>query len=106
MQGFPVRDGESYIRRMENDNRFALDARLGDLVVCLIWTDMSDDEIIPVCLYLKEYPSVCSRLMTYLECGDRCSSEVLSFLAIADGLKMETGMPRIIREHAEEFSKG
>ena len=42
-------------------------------------------------------PSVCSRLMTYLECGDRCSSEVLSFLAIADWLKMETGMPRIIR---------
>ena len=67
-------DGESYIRRMENDNRFALDARLGDLVVCLSWTDMSDDEII----------SVCSRLMTYLECGDRCSSEVLPFLAIAD----------------------
>ena len=69
---------------MENDNRFALDARLRDQVVCLIRTDMSDDEIIPVCLYLKEYPSVCSRLMTYLECGDRCSSEVLPFLAIAD----------------------
>ena len=69
---------------MENDNRFALDARLRDLVVCLIWTDMSDDEIIPVCLYLKEYPSVCSRLMTYLECGARCSFEVLPFLAIAD----------------------
>ena len=62
-------DGESYIRRMESDNRFALDVRLGDLVVCL---------------YLKEHPSACSRLMTYLECGDRCSSEVLSFLAIAD----------------------
>ena len=77
-------DGESYIRRLENDNRFALDARLRDQVVCLISTDMSDDEIIPVCLYLKEYPSVCSRLMTYLECGDRCSSEVLPFLAIAD----------------------
>ena len=90
---------------MENDNRFALDARLGDLVVCLIWTDMSDDEIIPVCLYLKEYPSVCSRLMTYLECGDRCSSEVLSFLAIADGLKMETGMPRIIRPMPESSGK-
>ena len=57
-------DGESYIRRMENDNRFALDARLRDLVVCLIWTDMSDDEIISVCLYLKEHPSVCSSLMT------------------------------------------
>ena len=69
---------------MENDNRFALDARLRDLVVCLIWTDMSDDEIIPVCLYLKEHPSAYSRLMTYLECGDRCSSEVLFFLAIAD----------------------
>ena len=48
-------DGESYIRRMENDNRFALDARLGDLVVCLSWTDMSDDEIISVCLYLKPF---------------------------------------------------
>ena len=84
MQGFPVRDGEWYIRRMESDNRFALDARLGDLVVCLSWTDMSDDEIISVCLYLKEHPSACSRLMTYLECGDRCSFEVLSFLAIAD----------------------
>ena len=69
---------------MENDNRFALDARLRDLVVCLSWTDMSVDEIISVYLYLKEYPSVCSRLMTYLECGDRCSFEVLSFLAIAD----------------------
>lgn len=68
---------------MENDNRFALDARLGDLVICLSWTDMSDDEIISVCIYLK-HPSVCSRLMTYLECGDRCSSEVMSFLAIAD----------------------
>lgn len=74
MQGFPVRDGEPYICRMESDNRFAFGARLGDLVVCLSWTDMSDDEII----------SVCSRLMTYLECGDRCSSEVLSFLGIAD----------------------
>ena len=69
---------------MESDNRFTLDARLRDLVVCLSWTDMSDDEIISVCLYLKEHHSVCSRLMTYLECGDRCSSEVLSFLAIAD----------------------
>ena len=69
---------------MESYNRFTLDARLRDQVVCLIRTDMSDDEIIPVCLYLKEYPSVCSRLMTYLECGDRCSSEVLPFLAIAD----------------------
>ena len=59
---------------MESDNRFALDVRLVDLVVCLSWTDMSDDEII----------SVCSRLMTYLECGDRCSAEVLPFLAIAD----------------------
>lgn len=54
---------------MESDNRFALDVRLEDIVVCL---------------YLKEHPSVSSRLMTYLECGDRCSSEVLSFLAIAD----------------------
>ena len=54
---------------MESDNRFALDVRLGDIVVCL---------------YLKEHPSVSSRLMTYLECGDRCSFEVLSFLAIAD----------------------
>ena len=69
---------------MESDNRFTLDAQFRDLMVCLSWTDMSDDEIIPVCLYLKEYPSVCSRLMTYLECGDRCSSEVLPFLAIAD----------------------
>ena len=82
---------------MENDNRFALDARLGDLVVCLSWTDMSDDEIVSVCLYLKEHPSVCTRLMAYLECGDRCSSEVLSFLGIADWLKIETGMSRIIR---------
>ena len=77
-------DGESYIRRMENDNRFALDAQLGDLVVCVSWTDMSDEEIILVCLYLKGHPSVCTLLMTYLECGDRCSSEVLPFLAIAD----------------------
>ena len=69
---------------MENDNRFALDARLRDLVVCLSWTYMSDDEIISVCLYLKEHPSVFSRLMTYLECGDRCSYKVLSFLCIAD----------------------
>ena len=69
---------------MESDNRFALDVRLGDIVVCPSWTDMRDDEIISVCLYLKEHPSACSRLMTYLECGDRCSSEVLSFLAIAD----------------------
>ena len=84
MQGFPVRDGEPYICRMESDNRFALDARLRDLVVCLSWTDMSDDDIISACLYLKGHPSVCSRLMTYLECGDRCSSEVLSFLGIAD----------------------
>ena len=84
MQGFPVRDGEPYICRMESDNRFALGARLRDLVVCLSWTDMSDDEIISVCLYLKEHPSVCSRLMTYLECGDRYSYQVLSFLGIAD----------------------
>ena len=69
---------------MESDNRFALDVRLEDIVVCLSWTDMSDYEIISVCLYLKEHPSVSSRLMTYLECGDRCSSEVLPFLAIAD----------------------
>ena len=69
---------------MESDNRFTLDARLRDLVVCLSWTDMSDDDIISVCLYLKGQPSVCTRLMAYLECGDRCSSEVLSFLGIAD----------------------
>ena len=69
---------------MESDNRFTLDARLRDLVVCLSWTDMSDDDIISVCLYLKGHPSVCTRLMAYLECGERCSSEVLSFLAIAD----------------------
>ena len=69
---------------MESDNRFTLDARLRDLVVCLSWTDMSDDDIISVCLYLKGHPSVCTLLMTYLECGDRCSSEVLSFLGIAD----------------------
>ena len=84
MQGFPVRDGEPYICRMESDNRFTLDARLRDLVVCLSWTDMSDDDIISVCLYLKGHPSVCTRLMAYLECGERCSSEVLSFLGIAD----------------------
>ena len=69
---------------MESDNRFALDARLRDLVVCLSWTDMSDDDIISVCLYLKGHSSVCTRLMAYLECGGRCSSEVLSFPGIAD----------------------
>lgn len=84
MQGFPVRDGEPYICRMESDNRFTLDARLRDLVVCLSWTDMRDDDIISVCLYLKGHPSVCTHLMAYLECGERCSSEVLSFLGIAD----------------------
>ena len=84
MQGFLGRGEAAYICRMENDNRFTLDARLRDLVVCLGETDMSDDAIISVCLYLWEHPSACSRLMTYLECGERNSAEVLSFLALTD----------------------
>lgn len=84
MQGFPGSDGEAYICRMENDNRFTLDARLRDLVVCLSGTDMSDDAIISVCFDLCGHPSVCSRLMTYLESGERNSAEVLSFLALTD----------------------
>lgn len=84
MQGFPGRDDAAYICRMENDNRFTLDARLRDLVVCLSGTDMSDDAIISVCLDLWEHPSACSRLITYLESGERSSAEVLSFLALTD----------------------
>ena len=69
---------------MENDNRFTIDASLRDLVVCLSGTDMSDDDIISGCLDLWEHPSACSRLMTYLESGERNSAEVLSFLALTD----------------------
>ena len=65
---------------MESDNRFTLDARLRDLVVCMSWTDMSDDDIISVCLYLGEHPSACSRLMTYLESGDRSVADVVSVI--------------------------
>ena len=63
---------------MENDNRFTLDARLRDLVVCLSGTDMSDDAIITVCLDLQGHPSACSRLMTYLESGERSGADVVS----------------------------
>lgn len=82
MQGFPGRDDAAYICRMENDNRFTLDARLRDLVVCLGETDMSDDAIISVCLDLWEHPSACSRLMTYLESGERSVADVVSEIRI------------------------
>ena len=67
---------------MENDNRFTLDAHLRDLVVCLSGTDMSDDAIISVCLDLQGHPSACSRLMTYLESGERSMADVVSEIRI------------------------
>lgn len=65
---------------MENDNRFTLDAHLRDLVVCLSGTDMSDDAIISVCLGIFEKTESCSRLMSYLQKGDRTAREIVSFM--------------------------
>lgn len=65
---------------METDNRFTLDARLRDLVVCLSGTDMSDDAIISVCLGIFEKTESCSRLMSYLQKGDRTAREIASFI--------------------------
>ena len=65
---------------METDNRFTLDARLRDLVVCLSGTDMSDDAIISVCLGIFEKTESCSRLMSYLQKGDRTAREIVSFM--------------------------